>query len=593
MAAYAVLRIQKLKSWGGVAGADAHNFRERETPNADEERTQDNATFIGKAEQDSVEAIKAAIGDQKIRKNAVLAVEMLMSASPEYFRPGKEDEAGSYDPGRAWAWGEASAQWLRERYGDRVIKAVMHLDEATPHIHAVLVPLDDKGKLNCRAMFGGSRHTLSELQTDYAKAVEPLGLERGLQGSRAKHQEVAKFYAVTQGKEHPPVSRAKSVDIPQLPGKMERLSDETLTRFAQKVAASAITAQQAESLPTLQALTGENALLKRQHDELRRSNAALCRERDSLKKEADQLRGLDLPEVLTELYGARETQDSKPTYKTRKFELADGGKLAVTGDLWIDNLTGKGGKGAINMVMHLSGYGQSGYKQAIRELAEVFGPGGAQKAVTRHISDSLPHQAKVITEQAIKEPLQLPPPCPETWHRVRGYLTGERKLPERLVDAAHARGLVYSDRRGNCVFPCDKESGAFIRGTGTQPFKRTMGQGHLPYSLRGTDNKVIVTESAIDALTLKTMHPTSVIIATGGNMPLERLKPYLAGKEIYLAHDKDKGGEIQAARIREQYPDAQRLTPPQGKDWNAYLQIKMRPQPEREPVRRLQVDMER
>ena len=66
MAAYAVLRIQKLKSWGDIAGADVHNFRERETPNADEERTQDNATFIGKAEQDSVEAIKAAIGEQKI-----------------------------------------------------------------------------------------------------------------------------------------------------------------------------------------------------------------------------------------------------------------------------------------------------------------------------------------------------------------------------------------------------------------------------------------------------------------------------------------------------------------------------------------------
>ncbi len=81
-------------------------------------------------------------------------------------------------------------------YGDRVIKAVMHLDEATPHIHATLVPLDDKGKLNCRAMFGGSRHTLTELQTDYAKSVEKLGIERGLQGRRATHQEVAKFYAI-------------------------------------------------------------------------------------------------------------------------------------------------------------------------------------------------------------------------------------------------------------------------------------------------------------------------------------------------------------------------------------------------------------
>jgi hypothetical protein len=390
MAAYAVLRIKKLKSWGDIAGADAHNFRERETPNANEERTQDNVNFAGKADQDSIEAIRAAISEQKIRKNAVLAVEMLMSASPEYFRPGKESEAGSYDAGRARAWGETSAQWLRERYGDKVIKAVMHLDETTPHIHAVLVPLDKNGKLNCRALFGGSRHTLTELQTDYARAVEPLGIERGLQGSRAKHQEVAKFYAVTQGKEHAPVDRAKTVDIPQLPGKIERLSDDVLTRFARKVAASAITAQLAKVSPTLQAL---------------------------------------------------------------------------------------------------SGYKQEQYKQAVRDLAEAFGTDGAQRAVTRHISDTIPQQAKHITAQAAQEPIQLPQPCQETWHRARGYLTRERNLPEQLIDAAHSKGLIYSDQRGNCVFPCDQESGAFIRGTGT-PFKRTMGQGHLPYSLNGSDNKI-------------------------------------------------------------------------------------------------------
>ena len=172
MPPYAILRIKKLKSWANIAAADAHNFRERETPNANEERTPDNVTFAGKDEQSSLDAVKAASGEKKIRKNAVSAVEMLMSASPEYFRPGEEKKAGKYDPGRAWEWGETSAQWLREKYGERVIKAVMHLDEATPHMHVTLVPQDDKGKLNCRALFGGSRHTLAELQTDYSKAEQ-------------------------------------------------------------------------------------------------------------------------------------------------------------------------------------------------------------------------------------------------------------------------------------------------------------------------------------------------------------------------------------------------------------------------------------
>ena len=77
-----------------------------------------------------------------------------------------------------------------------------------------------------------------------------------------------------------------------------------------------------------------------------------------------------------------------------------------------------------------------------------------------------------------------------------------------------------------------------------------------------------MTESAIDALTLKTIHPQSTVIATGGNMALERIKPYLEGKNIYLAQDNDKGGDAQASKIQEAYPQAQRLTPPHGKDWN-------------------------
>ena len=36
MPPFTVLRIQKLKTWGAIAGAAKHNQRERETPNADE-----------------------------------------------------------------------------------------------------------------------------------------------------------------------------------------------------------------------------------------------------------------------------------------------------------------------------------------------------------------------------------------------------------------------------------------------------------------------------------------------------------------------------------------------------------------------------
>ena len=158
---FAVLRIQKLKTWGAIAGSGKHNQRERDTPNADASRTAQNTMLIGSPDKSSVDAVKKAIGNQRIRSNAVLGVEMLLSASPDYFRPDAPEKAGTYEPERLQAWTQTATQWLQERYGSRVISATLHLDEVTPHIHALLVPLDDKGKLNCRALFGGSKHLVA------------------------------------------------------------------------------------------------------------------------------------------------------------------------------------------------------------------------------------------------------------------------------------------------------------------------------------------------------------------------------------------------------------------------------------------------
>ena len=59
---------------------------------------------------------------------------------------------------------------------------------------AYVVPIDDKGKLNARHFLGG-RENLRNMQTDFAKNVgADFGLERGVEGSPAKHERVKKFY---------------------------------------------------------------------------------------------------------------------------------------------------------------------------------------------------------------------------------------------------------------------------------------------------------------------------------------------------------------------------------------------------------------
>lgn len=65
---------------------------------------------------------------------------IVLSASPEYFRPGDPDAVGTWDEGRLAAWIEASMNQLREEHGADLVFAELHLDEDTPHIHAVVAP---------------------------------------------------------------------------------------------------------------------------------------------------------------------------------------------------------------------------------------------------------------------------------------------------------------------------------------------------------------------------------------------------------------------------------------------------------------------
>jgi DNA repair exonuclease SbcCD ATPase subunit len=65
---------------------------------------------------------------------------IVLSASPEYFRPGDPGAVGTWEEDRLAAWEEATMNQLRAEHGDDLIFAELHLDEDTPHIHAVVAP---------------------------------------------------------------------------------------------------------------------------------------------------------------------------------------------------------------------------------------------------------------------------------------------------------------------------------------------------------------------------------------------------------------------------------------------------------------------
>ena len=183
------MRAEKLVNMGSVAASMQHCYRERETRNADPKRTPDNQHLVAKNTDEAMGKLRALLPEKR-RKDAVLAVEYVMSASPEWF--------ATATPEQEKALFQQSLQWLADKYGaDRIITASIHRDETTPHLSAFVVPLTQDKRLSAKE-FIGSRDKMRADQTSYAACVANLGLERGIEGSMANHQRIQQYYAAIE-----------------------------------------------------------------------------------------------------------------------------------------------------------------------------------------------------------------------------------------------------------------------------------------------------------------------------------------------------------------------------------------------------------
>jgi hypothetical protein len=192
MKSYCILRTEKLKSFLTITGSAKHTLREIPTPNADASRTHLNKTWGAQ----NAAAVRRAIRDRlptKRRRDAVLAIEYLVTASPEWFKSAPKQQQNSYFA--------ASVRWLEARHGKaNVICVNMQLDEKSPHLVAYVVPLTKDGRLSAKDFLGGQK-VLTEMQTEFATQVgNPVGLQRGIEGSRAIHSTAKEFNAALNKK---------------------------------------------------------------------------------------------------------------------------------------------------------------------------------------------------------------------------------------------------------------------------------------------------------------------------------------------------------------------------------------------------------
>lgn len=196
---YAIIRHAKIKTLGNLAASAQHTFRERETPNADPKLTPKNQHIGATNTAELLERFQQNLPD-KLRKNGVLALEYLCTASPEWWQAASKDQRTAFF--------QRSLDFLRERHGkDNVLYAGTQFDESTPHLVAYVIPKDDKGRMNA-AYFVDGRKKLNELQTAFAAKVEDLGLKRGIEGSKAKHEQVKRHYGL--------VMRGEALEAPEM-----------------------------------------------------------------------------------------------------------------------------------------------------------------------------------------------------------------------------------------------------------------------------------------------------------------------------------------------------------------------------------------
>ncbi len=261
--AYAILRAKKLKTAGSVAASLQHNFRERETPNADAQRTPENEHHHSVSADQAMGLLRSRLPTQH-RKDAVLAVEYVMTASPAWFERAT--------PELQHAFFERSLAWLRDKYGvENVIAATVQRDEKTPHLSAFVVPRTSDGRLSAKD-FIGNRDKMRADQTSFAELVRDLGLERGIPGSRATHQRVAQHYAQISHTE--PLPTITEVDlVPRkspAPGLLGTLRLQSLVETPDGIAAR-LNASMRQATATLAAKASTAAQEHRRAEEMART----------------------------------------------------------------------------------------------------------------------------------------------------------------------------------------------------------------------------------------------------------------------------------------------------------------------------------
>lgn len=266
------------------------------------------------------------------------------------------------------------------------------------------------------------------------------------------------------------------------------------------------------------------------------------------------LRNIDLKLVLSRIQAAAHPYDRAKWHTCR-------GTLSVNGQKFFNWSTDSGGGGAIDLIIHLH---QCDFKTAIAWLQQNF-------------PDILPQRCPPSITHTT---LSLPQRDDHHLPRVISYLNIYRRLPLAIIQNLIDSNRLYADIKANAVFLLlgkeKKIVGAEIRGTSHIRWLG-MAKGSRKdigcfYVNNPNPQKMILCESAIDALSFFSINPQWLCVSTSGATPHPAWLPLFIAKgfDIHCGFDADQTGDLLADKMISRYPSIKRLRPTQH-DWNDQL----------------------
>lgn len=534
-------RINKFnsKKWSKhKAQITGHNARSIPTPNANPLLA--NEILLGPALNLVPAACQKLINSHhnpkghKLRSTAIVAVEHLLTVSYGYFL----DQKKNRDAAKVHVWSKACVTWLKEQYGDTLVSAVVHLDETVPHIHAITVPLVN-GMLHATALYKG-KEQLRAYQTSYGEALAHLGISRGIIRSRAKHQDIGKFYA------HVQAAIVSPIELPRVDMAKPTWQDR---KDPQSYAQNAVDAQRTKDQCEIENLLAPYIAKATQYENL-------VKERNDLRWQLSVETPLSHDcSLMSVKHAIGQQQDFEPNLDTAH------SSISFTGMSWrsIDKKDGNQiqGRGAISLLMHLF---KCVAEKAAAWIRDKFGSEQARQSLSIHMHQEAITRMDQIPKFSYKPPVELEESRTDSVHLDKHDIN--TYLKRNLEESAQ----VYIAEQGELVFlQIENEEivGAEILVEGTRKPILDIGSQvgrcfyRVPQSISMSDMDIALCSSGLSALAYRKHFRVPVISILGVYQKeispdlLDELVAYIkAGKTIHIALDNTKEDRKLALRLK-------------------------------------------